>query len=907
MAAPGAADQPAVARTPLPTVLTRLRRFAAMPPLQVLRLVESSPSGLDEPQAQLRAQRDGENRLIRQRSRHWSRRLPRAMVNPFVLILLCLAAVSAATDDLPAAAVIVTLAAASCVLQVRQEHRADQAATTLRAIVSRTATVVRRPRPGGPAVAREVPTDHLVPGDVVRLAPGELVPADIRLLRSGDLMVNQALLTGESLPAFKHASLSGLEIAYHGRSGRHDRATGAGAGRTEDAPGTLFDDPRLCLLGSTVIGGTGTGVVVATGTDTYLGATRQNLPPRGETAFDRGVRGVSFTLVRVMLAAVPAVLAVNALARDDWSRALLFAVSVAVGLTPEMLPVVTTTVLARAAALLRERGLIVKRLPAIHNLGAMDVLCTDKTGTLTEDRTRVACHLDPTGTSDRSVLAWAALNSQINTERLGPLFCDPLDEALIRRADELSLRVDDGVTGVDAFGFDVARRRATVVVRRTATPGVDTVVTKGAVEEVLDTCARVRRGGVDRPMSPDERRRLDELAGSLYDAGVRVLAVAIGTRRGGRGPVGERDMTLIGYIGLRDELRGGAPAALAALAAQGVGVKLVTGDHPQVAARICREVGLPAGRPVLGSELDELDDEALAELAERTTIFARVDPHQKARVVTALRGRGHTVGYLGDGLNDASALRAADVGICVENAAQVARASADVILARKDLAALNDALGPARRAFVNIIKHIKITVSSNVGNVTSVAVAGVLLPFLPLLPLQILVQNLLFDVSQLFLAFDRTDEGGHGRPRTFDSGDLLRFVVCFGVINALADLATFAALRHVLGASASPSAQVLFHTGWFVENLLTQILAVHLLRSGAGIRRWSWASRPVMFASLAIVAVSVALTVGPVDGLLGFRPLPPVYFGWLGVVLAGFCVMTLAGKFAYQRAVRSWL
>jgi Mg2+-importing ATPase len=927
MTDPPPATGPAALRTPPAPVPARLRQFAAMSPLQVLRLVESSPSGLDEPQAELRAQRDGENTTAGQRSRTVPARLARAVVNPFVLILLCLAAVSAATEDLAAAAVITTLAAISCVLQVGQEYRADQAVAALRAMVSRTATVVRRARPGGRPVAREVPVDHLVPGDVIRLGPGELVPADIRLLRSGDLMVNQALLSGESLPAFKHATLDGLDGHYglDGRNG-HDGLDGHGLtprgadgpgvgpvdtdrpGRAGDATGTLFDDPRLCLLGSMVIGGTGTGVVVATGTDTYFGATRQRLPQRGETAFDRGVRGVSRTLVQVMLAAVPAVLAVNALARNNWPQAFLFAVSVVVGLTPEMLPVVTTTVLARAAEMLRGRGLIVKRLPAIHNLGAMDVLCTDKTGTLTENRATVACYLDPIGDTDPTVLAWAALNSQVNADHLGPLSSDPMDEALVRRAEELGLVIDDGVIGIDAFGFDVARRRSTVVIRRTATPGADTVITKGAAEEVLAACSRVRAGGIDRPMTPAERRRLAELADSLHEGGVRVLAVAIGARTGRRGtPADGREMTLLGYVGLRDELRSGARSALVDLAGQGVGVKLVTGDHPQVAARICRELGLRPGRPVRGSELDHLDDAALAELAERTTVFARVDPQQKARIVTALRSRGHTVGYLGDGINDVGALRAADVGICVESAAQIARASADVILAHKDLAVLSGALGLARRAFVNIIKHIKITLSSNVGNVTSVVAAGVMMPFLPMLPLQLLVQNLLFDVSQLFIAFDHTDEGVHRRPRTFDSGDLLRFVVCFGLINALADLATFAALRHVLGAPLRPSTQVLFHTGWFVENLLTQILAVHLLRSGASVRRWSWASRPVLVASLAVVVVSVSLTVGPIAAVLGFRTLPADYFGWLAVVLAAFCVTTLTGKFAYQRALRRWL
>ncbi len=870
----------------------QLRRFGAMPPLQVLRLLDSSVGGLAEAEAELRAQRYGEN-VLAAVGPPWPARVARAATAPFVLMLVGLAVVSAITRNPAAACVIAVLAAVSCVLQASQESRADRAVAALRAMVRTTATVVRRATMGAPSLAREVPTDQLVPGDVVRLAAGDAVPADVRLLQCSDMIVNQALLTGESSPATKRAVL---------------RATAPSP--AVDADTALSDNPRLCLLGSSVVAGSGSGVVVATGPQTYFASTHDNAPRPGRTAFDRGVRGVSRMLIRIMLAAVPAVFAISALADRNLLQALLFAASVAIGLTPEMLPVVVTGVLARGARLISRGGLIVKRLPAVHNLGAMDVLCIDKTGTLTEDRSTVDSYVNCEGVADSQVLAWAALNSEVTADRLGPLSSDPLDEALTARADELDLPVDPGFTALSASGFDPTNRCSTVVVRRAGRLGQDFVVTKGAAEEVLDRCVRVRTRDGDAALLPPRRRQLEELADAMHRDGVTVLAVAVGTRPGrfdnGR-PVEHRAMTLLGFIGLRDELKRGAVEALAALAAQGVEVKVVTGDHPDVAARICREAGLPPGRPVRGSELDVLDDVALRALVDKATVFGRTDPHQKARIVRALRSAGRTVGYLGDGVNDVPALRAADVGICVESAADIARDCADVVVAGKDLRILGGALVQVRNAFANIIKYIKIIVSSNIGNATSVVAASVLLPFLPMLPAQILLQNLLFDLSQVSLAVDRVDRRTPAGPRTFDNRDLLRFVACFGLINSLADLAIFAALRHVIGPQSGAAAQVLFHTGWFVENLLTQVLAVHLLRSRSGGFRRSRASRPVLLASAGVVAASIGLTLPPFAPLLGFHPLPAVYFGWLGAVLAAFCLATLAGKWAYQRTFHTWL
>jgi Mg2+-importing ATPase len=607
---------------------------------------------------------------------------------------------------------------------------------------------------------------------------------------------------------------------------------------------------------------------------------------------------------------VPAVLTVNGLARHHWLEAFLFAVSVAVGITPEMLPVVVTTALHRGATRLSQRGVLVKRLPAIHNLGAMDVLCTDKTGTLTEGRIQVASWLDPTGQPDETVLDWAALNARVAAEYVGLPVTDPVDEALVAQAELVGLSDGHRFRGVGVVPFDASRRRVTVAVRSAGRLGEDLLVTKGAAEDVLGCCTRERIGRSDQAMSPSRRAELIAFADRLHADGLRVLAVALTSRDGGGRPVrasDERGMTLVGFVGLADEPRADAAAALAGLAAHGVQVKVITGDHPVVAARTCQAAGLQPGRPVRGAEIDLLGDGDLVDLAARTMLFARVDPAQKARIVSALRAGGHTVGYLGDGVNDALALRAADVGICLDAAVDVARESADILLVRKDLATLTEAALAGRRAFLNIIKYLKITVSSNVGNVGSVLAASILLPFLPMLPLQILVQNLLFDVSQLSLAFDRTDRDVLRRPRTFDVADLTRFVVCFGVINTLADLATFAVLWHTVGHPIGVAAQVLFHTAWFVENLLTQALAVYLLRSRSSLRLRARPAGAVLAATLAIVLAAVVAPLPPLAPLLGFHLLAAGDYAWLSVILAAFAITTIAGKVVYQRVCGRWI
>ncbi|MEV0398441.1 magnesium-translocating P-type ATPase [Actinoallomurus sp. NPDC050550] len=880
--APGGADRPC-----LPQVRGRLAEYASMPVLQVLRRLESGPRGLTEEQAQARLVRHGENVIAGSGAPGRAARLLRAATNPFVLILLALGGVSAVLGAFGATAVISVMVLVSCWLQVRQEHRFDRVAATLRAMVSTTATVVRRARAQASPMVREIPIDQLVPGDVVNLAPGDMVPADIRLLRSAGLSVDQAVLTGESLPAAKHIAT--------------DQAATSGPGPAGDLG--AFDCPWLCFMGSTVATGTGTAVVVATGASTYFGVMHARLPARrAETAFDRGVKGVSRALIGLMLVCAPLVFVVNSAVHGLRFAALWFAISVAVGLTPEMLPVMVSTALARGAKVSARRKVIIKRPPALHNLGAVDVLCVDKTGTLTHDRITVDCHLDAEGHPDPEVLRWAAINSAWAAQDDEAILVNELDEALLTHAEQRDVPLD-GWTGVDVIPFDPARRRGSVVVRTGL--GTETLITKGALEQVLECCTRLRTRHGDTPLTDADRDRLRELTDRHAADGVRVLAVAVAdqpVRIGGYRPSDEQDLTLVGFVGFRDQPRPSAAAAIAALADRGVTVKVLTGDHPLVAARICRDAGIDPGRIVLGEDIAGCDDAELRELAGQTTVFARVDPEQKAHIVRALRAAGHTVGFLGDGVNDAMALRDADVGITVESAVDIARESADVVLLRENLDAVAEAVTDGRRTFANITKYLEIAISSNFGNVLSMLAASVILPFLPMLPMQILVQNLCFDLCLLPLAFDHVDPRTLRRPRSFEPARLTRFVLLLGPMNTLADLTAFAILLHTTGSHPTPAAQALFHTGWFVENLLTQAAAVHLLRSPRLPSLRDHAALPVLLGTLALTAIAVALPYSPLAPVLQMAALPAACVLLLLLVLVLYCVLISAAKARWNKA-----
>ncbi|MFE6699065.1 HAD-IC family P-type ATPase [Streptomyces sp. NPDC057718] len=879
---------------------------AAPTALQTLRALDSGPRGLLETEAEIRLGRTGENVLPARRPVPWPRRFLRSLRDPFTSVLLCLGLVSALVSAWGTACVILALVAVSCLLRSAEEHRADRSTAALRELVATTATVVRRASDDSPPREREVPVADLVPGDVIRLRPGDLVPADVQLLRTDGLTVHQSALTGESAPVVKQA----LDIPDPALS--------------DAGP---FAQPQWCFQGSSVTSGSGTAVVVATGGETRFAATHDGRAgQRGASAFDRSVQGISWTLIRFMLLTPPLVLMANAALRGRGLETLPFAVAVAVGLTPEMLPVIVTTTLARGAArLARTSGVIVKRLPALHDLGAVDVLCLDKTGTLTEDRPVVAAATDGADRPDADVLRWAAVNALWTLQLAELPAADALDEAVLDAADALGRgglgtadalgeggtdttdtdgssavgEVDPDVyEGVAVLPFDPVRRVATAVVRRPGRLGVHTLVTKGAVEAVLDRCA------LDR----DERDRLLALADRKAGSGLRLLAVARADRAArarAYTPADERGLTFLGLVALRDVPAPSAADALGVLARRGVSVKVLTGDHPGTAARVCADLGLrPEGRTgpddvVTAEVLDTLSDAELVGVADRATVFARCTPEHKARIVTALRAGGHTTGFLGDGVNDLPALHAADVGICPRNAVDVAREAADVVLAEKDLTAIDRAVLAGRRSSGNIAAYLRITLSSNLGNVIAMLTAGLMLPFLPMLPAQVLVQNLCFDAAQLAFAFDRPAASALRRPTVLRPRDFLRFITGFGLLNAAADLATFGVLALALH-NAAGDGEAAFHAGWFTENLLTQALVMILLRTGrsAAERR---AGGPLRGAAAGLAAVGVALPLTPLGPLLGMSALPPLYYLLLGSVLGLYAVGLTAARRRYER------
>ncbi|GGX61827.1 magnesium-translocating P-type ATPase [Streptomyces hiroshimensis] len=882
----------------------RLARISGWPAAQVLQDTRATPHGLRQEDAELRLARDGANVVAHDTGPRWYARLAKAFWNPFIMILVALLAImyvqwlQAADEEPfdPKIPIIGAMVLVSGLLRFWQEHRSAGAAAALRALVTTTTAVRRRDGRNTAPATVEIPMDRVVVGDVVSLSAGDLVPADLRLLTAKDLMVGQAALSGESLPVAKADT------------------------RTHDYGQSTTTDPveadNLCLMGTSVTSGTATGVVVATGADTYFGSMAGSLVgERPETSFDAGVKKVSFLLIRFMLVMVPLVFAVNGFTKGDWNEAFMFAVAVAVGLTPEMLPMVVTTNLARGAVAMARRKVVVKRLNAIQNLGAMDVLCTDKTGTLTEDRIVLDRYLDVHGREDAEVLEYAYLNSHFQTG-----LRNLMDQAVIDRVLEAEeVVVDARFTKVDEIPFDFARRRMSVVLSRNdlgspagaAEHAVEEhrLITKGAVEEVLALCTHMTEDGRRVELDAGLRRRVTRTAEDNNRQGLRVLAVATRAFPAGRDTYTVEDedgLTLVGFLAFLDPPKADAAAALQALAEKGVAVKVVTGDNELVAARVCADVGIDVGAVVTGAVIDTLDEAELRALVRATTVFAKTNPVQKARIVRALQAEGHTVGFLGDGINDAAALRDADVGISVDTAVDIAKESADIILLEKDLTVLEQGVEQGRTTFGNTIKYIKMTASSNFGNVFSVLVASAFIPFQPMLAIHLLVQNLAYDVSQLATPWDRMDPEYLRRPRTWDAKGIARFMLFIGPISSVFDITTFLVLWNVFGAD-SEAGQTLFQSGWFIEGLLSQTLIVHMIRTRKVPFIGSRASAPVMVMTAVVMAFGILLPFSPLAPALSMEPLPMGYFPWLIAILLAYCALTQAVKTWYIRRFNTWL
>ncbi len=815
--------------------------------------------GLTEEEALRRLERDGPNEPVTKKARSLPVELLRRFTNPLVAILILASIASAALRDFSNAAVILSIVALSIAIELVQTHRADRSARGLAAQVAPTATVLRDGR------WSEQPRRGLVVGDVVRLVAGDMVPADGRLLEARDLHVSEAALTGESLPVEKAAGAS-------------------------------------VFMGSSVVSGTATATVSATGARTEFGDIARELGRRaGPTEFERGIARFGSFIGKTVMFLVLFVFAAAAALRRDALESLLFAVALAVGLTPEFLPMISTVTLTRGAVRMARAKVIVKNLAAIQNFGSIDVLCSDKTGTLTTGDMTLEVHVDPFGKESERPLLLAYVNSYFESGIENPLDqavlekgkLDPLDSAVLRH-DHPDIQ---GFRKVDEVPFDFERRRVSVVAAR---DGEFLLVTKGAAEHVLDVCSEYEADDRVSPLDEDARGRCRRTVEDLSRRGLRVLGVASRAleRRAAYGKEDERDLVLAGFVAFVDSPREDAKEVLSELRREGIHVKVLTGDSELVAKHVCDRVGIPTKRLLTGREIDQMSDPALAHVAQRVHVFARVTPAHKSRILRALRSRGHVVGFLGDGINDAPSLHAADVGISVSNATDVAKDAASIILLEPGLRVLLDGVLEGRRAFGNVMKYLLMGTSSNFGNMFSMAGASVFLPFLPMLPKQILLNSFLYDLAQITIPYDNVDARFMRKPRRWDIDLIRRFMIWIGPISSLYDFLTFAILLHVFHA-APPE----FRTGWFVESLATQTLVIFVIRTGLSPLK-SRPSRALTATTLAIVAIGILLPFTPVASWLGFVPLEPAYFLFLApATLTYLLLVEIAKRRLLRRAL----
>lgn len=839
----------------------------------VLHLFDTSLQGLSEAEAKRRLEKSGLNEIAREKPIKWYVQLLKTVTNPLSLLLIVLATVSLLTGSPTAALIIFMMVIFGGLLRFSQEFQSNKAAEKLREMVSATATVSRKDGIKDPVpkekkeitAGKEIAVKLLVPGDVIFLSAGDMIPADVRLIATKDLFLSQSTLTGESLPSEKHAELP------------------------DDKEKNPLELVNLCFMGTAVVSGSGTAVVAETGSHTYLASLAKTISGhKARTSFDKGVNGVTMLLLRFMLIMAPLVFLINGVLKGNWVEAFTFGLSVAVGLAPEMLPVIVTANLAKGAITMSNKKVIVKNIDAIQDFGSMNILCTDKTGTLTQDKIVLERHLDPYGQDSTDVLKYAYLNSFYQTG-----LKNLLDVAVLDRNQELkALDIEKNYQKFDEIPFDFVRRRMSVVVEEMGKQHV--LICKGAVEEVLKVCTQLKVDDKVLPMDESARTKVADLQQKLNSEGLRVVAVAykvMPTDQLHYAITDESDLVLLGNIAFLDPPKDSAGQAIKALKGHGVDVKIITGDNEIITRKICKDVGLPVQNVLLGSDIDSLSDDELASSAATTTIFAKFSPTQKAKVVQVLRKKGNIVGYMGDGINDAAALREADVGISVDTAVDIAKESADIILLEKNLLILESGVIEGRKTFANINKYIRMGTSSNFGNMFSVLGASAILPFLPMQPVQILLNNLLYDFSQTGIPFDQVDREDLVKPPKWQIANIQRFMIFIGPISSIFDYCTYALMWFVFGAT-SVDHQALFQTGWFVESLMTQTLIVHVIRTAKVPFFQSWASLPMLLITATVMGVGMYLPFSPIAASLGFVPLPAVYFLWLALILTCYCVLT---------------
>ena len=888
-------------------------QFAATHPTQeTLGYLNTTLCGLEPGKVEENRSEYGSNKVTREKKKTLPQRLAGAFINPFTAILFCLALVSSFTDmifphfslfgcvpkdfDCLTVVIILTMVFLSGTLRFVQESRSGNAAEKLLAMITTTCTVTRK----GQEMA-EIPLDEVVVGDIVHLSAGDMLPADVRILDAKDLFVSQASLTGESEPIEKIPMVN----------------------ETRDA---ITDYTNIAFMGSNVISGSASAVVVTVGDHTLFGSMASEVAHEAvETSFSKGVNAVSWVLIRFMLVMVPLVFVANGITKGDWLSAFLFGISIAVGLTPEMLPMIVTTCLAKGAVSMSKKQTIVKNLNSIQNFGAIDILCTDKTGTLTQDKVVLEYHLNVNGEDDLRVLRHAYLNSYFQTG-----YKNLMDVAIIQKTEEEEaddpqlVDLSEHYVKVDEIPFDFARRRQTTVVQNR--DGKTQMVTKGAVEEMLSICSFAECDGKVRPMTKELKSRILATVDDLNEKGFRVLAIAQKSNPSPAGAFGvtdECDMVLMGYLAFLDPPKESTADAIKALKAHGVTTKILTGDNDKVTRTICKQVGLKVRNMLLGSDLENMSDQELAKAAETTDVFAKLTPDQKARVVSVFRENGHTVGFMGDGINDASAMKSADIGISVDTAVDVAKESADIVLLEKDLMVLEEGIIEGRKTYANMIKYIKMTASSNFGNMFSVLAASALLPFLPMESLQLIFLNLIYDLSCTAIPWDNVDEEFISVPRKWDASSVGSFMMWIGPTSSVFDWMTYIFMyfvfcplfvsrgvlyndlaSHFAGADLvrmQTAYVAMFQTGWFIESMWSQTLVIHMIRTPKLPFIQSHASAPLTLMTFTGIGVLTIIPFTTFGRMLGFVALPTAYFAYLIPCILLYMVLATSLKKAYVR------
>ncbi len=839
-----------------------LFRIAKLPIDELFSELSSTREGISKNSERRRASKGGLNEIITERPPTWYEVLFNNITNPFVLLLLGLSILSWLLGNIPGLIIILVMVFIGVAIRFIQEFRSNLSASKLRALVSTKATVIR-----GKWVndREEITFKYLVPGDVIFLSAGDMIPADVRVFSAHDLFISQSSLTGESIPVEKH----------------------------EISPDEIKDDSTLglkniCFMGTSVVSGIGKAIVVATGSKTYFGSIAHAITAkRPETSFNIGINKVSLLLIRLMVFMIPVVFIINGFGKGDWFESLLFALSVAVGLTPEMLPMIVTSNLARGAMNMAKQKVIVKQLNSIQNFGAMDVLCTDKTGTLTEDRVVLQQYLDVEGRDDKEVLLFAYFNSYYQTG-----LKNLLDSAVLEHV-ECQDRIAQ-TKKVDEIPFDFERKRMSVVIDEGEKRWL---ISKGSFDSILS---------VSKPIDS----RAKELYDELNKKGLRVLGLSRRELPSDNTtvyhPNEERDLTFLGFLVFLDPPKLSAAEAIKALQNSGIAVKVITGDDRYITEKVCEWVGLKVDGIITGHDLEAMDAKEKSERIEKATIFAKVSPLQKAEIIRVLKANGHTVGFLGDGINDAPALRESDIGISVDSAVDIAKESSDIIMLEKSLLFLSLGAIEGRRTFANILKYIKMAISSNFGNVFSILGASLFLPFLPMLPLQLLLQNLLYDLSQVAIPFDKVDSDYLLKPRQWNSSGITRFMLCIGPISSVFDYFTFAALWFIFGAN-NIGVQALFQTGWFMEGLFSQTLIVHMIRTYKIPFIQSRPSAALFFLTLIIIIIGLTLPFTVIGKLVGMVAPPYTYFLYLFPAVLAYCLATQVVKIFYIRKFKAWL